>query len=73
MCMFVSEICAEGVLCLFPGDWKIWKVGKKYPFFSHEHHFEIDLQRRKLHFLEQNDLTTQKRPNFACDNCDIFP
>ena len=27
--VYVSEICAEGILCLFPGDKKkMWKVGQ---------------------------------------------
>ena len=40
MCMYVSEICAEGIFVTFPWWLKMWKVGQNSPF-SNERHFEI--------------------------------
>ena len=41
MCMYVSEICSEGIFVSFPWWLKILKVGQKLLFFSNSCHFEI--------------------------------
>ena len=41
MCMYVSEICAEGFFVTFPWCLKNVKSRSKIALFSNEHHFEI--------------------------------
>ena len=41
MCMYVSEICAEGIFVTFPWWLKNVKSRSKIAPFSNEHHFEI--------------------------------
>ena len=41
MCMYVSEICAEGIFVTFPWLLKNVKSRSKIALFSNERHFEI--------------------------------
>ena len=41
MCMYVSEICAEGIFVTFPWYLKNVKSRSKIALFSNERHFEI--------------------------------
>ena len=73
MCIYVSEICAEGIFVSFPWWLKNVKSRSKIAPFSNEHHFEILFPKKEtITFFEEIYLTYTKRQNFACDN-DIFP
>ena len=47
MCMYVSEICAEGIFVTFPWWLKNVKSRSKIALFSNEHYFEIWFPRKK--------------------------
>ena len=74
MCMYVSEICAEGIFVTFP--WWLNKVESrsKIALFSNEHHFEIWFPKKKTITFFWSELSKlhKKRPKFACGNY-IFP
>ena len=58
--MYVSEICAEGILCLFPGDKKknVESRSKLTFFFQMSAILKFDFHKRKLlHFSEENYLS----------------
>ena len=47
MCMYVSEICAEGIFVTFPRWLKNVKSRSKIALFSNERHFEIWFPKKK--------------------------
>ena len=47
MCMYVSEICAEGIFATFPWWLKNVKSRSKIALFSNERHFEIWFPKRR--------------------------
>ena len=47
MCMYVSEICAEGIFVAFPWWLKNVKSRSKIALFSNEHHFEIWFSKKR--------------------------
>ena len=65
----VSETCAEGIFLWWL---KMWKVGQIWSPFQISAMLKYDLQKRKQLSFPEAMYTTQKRPNFACDNY-IFP
>ena len=72
--MYVSEICAKGILVTFPWWLKNVKSRSKIALFSNEHHFEIWFPKKKTitFFWSKLFKLHKKRPNFACGNY-IFP
>ena len=71
--MYVSEICAEGINCVFSLVTKNVKSRSKIAL-KNERRFEIWFPKKKTitFFRKKTIWTTQKRPNFAC-NIYIFP
>ena len=70
MCMYVSEIYAEGIFVFFFPRWlkNVKSRSKITFFFSNERHFEIWFPKKKqkqLNFSEENDLNYTKETNFA--------
>ena len=74
VCMYVSEMCAEGIFVTFPWWLKNVKSRSKIALFSNEHHFEMWFLKKKTttFFWSKLSKLHKKRPNFACDNY-IFP
>ena len=64
MCMYVSEICAEGIFVTFPWWLKNVKSGSKIALFSNERHFEIWFPKKKTITFFWNKLSKlhQKDP-----------
>ena len=73
-CMYVSEICAEGIFCNFLLVTKNVKSRSNIALFFKWAPFWnfISKKRKQLRFSEVNYLKYTKRPNFALDNY-IFP
>ena len=66
MCMYVSEICAEGIFVTFPWWLKNVKSRSKITPFSNERHFEIWFPKREqLRFSEENYLNYTKKTQFC--------
>ena len=66
MCMYVSEICAEGIFVTFPWGLKNVKSRSKIALFSNEHHFKFDFQKRKqLRFSKVNYLNYTRKTQFC--------
>ena len=66
MCMYVSEICADGIIVTFPWWLKNVKSRSKIALFSNERHSEIWFPKKKtIRFSEVDYLNYTKRPNFA--------
>ena len=79
-CLYVSEICTEGIFVTFPCLLKNVKSRSKKPFFQMSAILKFDFQKENNYvFSEVNDLNythththTHQRPDCACDNY-IFP
>ena len=65
MCMYVSEICAEGFFVTFPWWLKNVKSRSKIALFSDERHFEIWFPKGKTIMFFWNELSKlhKERPN----------
>ena len=62
MCMYVSQVCAEGILELS----LVTKKCEKWPFFQMSTVLKFDFQKRKqLRFSEVNYLNYKKRTQFC--------
>ena len=55
-CIYASEICAEGIFCVFSLATKKCEKSK-YPFFSNERHIEIWFPKKK----KENNYIFQKK------------
>ena len=64
-CIYASEICAEGIFCVFSLATKKCEKSK-YPFFQMSAILKSDFQkkRKQLHISEENYLNNTKKTQF---------
>ena len=74
MCMYVSEICAEGIFVTFLWWLENVKNRSKIAPFSNERHFEIWFPKKRtiMFFWSKLSKLHKRRPNFAYGKY-IFP
>ena len=66
MCMYVSEICAEGIFVTFPWWLKNVKSRSKITLFLHEHHFEIWFPKKKTITFFWSKLSKLRKKTQFC-------